>query len=141
MGLTDGLGADRRATVEARLKANLIAWLTTVRPDGQPVSVPVWFVHRDDGTIVVYSQPGAPKLANIERNDKVALGLDVTDLGRDIVRIHGTATVTPALGPADECRDYVVKYKERIGAMFGTADRFAAAFSVPVLITPTRLWG
>jgi hypothetical protein len=39
-----------------------MAWLTTVRPDGQPDSVPVWFLVRDDETILVDSQPKKIKL-------------------------------------------------------------------------------
>jgi hypothetical protein len=57
VNLTRQLPAERREHVEARLHSNLIAWLTTVRPDGQPDSVPVWFLVRDDDTILVYSQP------------------------------------------------------------------------------------
>jgi hypothetical protein len=34
--------AGRRA--EGRLREEGIAWLTTVRADGQPQSVPVWFL-------------------------------------------------------------------------------------------------
>jgi hypothetical protein len=41
MKLTSHLPDDRRAHVEGRLRANLMAWLTTVRPDGRPDSVPV----------------------------------------------------------------------------------------------------
>ena len=36
MNLTASLPADRREHVEARLHGNLMAWLTTVRPDGRP---------------------------------------------------------------------------------------------------------
>jgi hypothetical protein len=38
--LTRHLPAERREHVEARLRSNLMAWLTTVRPDGQPDSSP-----------------------------------------------------------------------------------------------------
>ncbi len=31
-------------TREARLREEVIVWLTTVRSDGQPQSVPVWFL-------------------------------------------------------------------------------------------------
>jgi PPOX class probable F420-dependent enzyme len=140
MKLTEGLPVDRRTHVEARLGSNLMAWLTTVRPDGQPVSVPVWFLLREDDSILVYSQPNKLKLRNIELNPKVAFGLDVTDLGRDVIRIEGTAERAGHIPPADKNPPYVVKYTERIGAMFGTADRFASAFSTPLLITPTRIW-
>jgi PPOX class probable F420-dependent enzyme len=140
MRLTEHLPPDRRIHVEARLHANLMAWLTTVRPDGQPVCVPVWFLLREDENIVVYSQRNKLKLRNIQQNPRVALGLDVTDLGRDVIRLDGTAQQIEDIAPADKNEQYVVKYTERIGAMFGTADKFAALFSTAVLITPTRMW-
>jgi PPOX class probable F420-dependent enzyme len=140
MKLTEHLPAERRGHVEARLHGNLMAWLTTVRPDGQPVSVPVWFLLRKDETFLVYSQPNKLKLRNLQQNPRVALGLDVTDLGRDVIRLDGTAQQVEDIPPADQNREYVAKYTERIGALFGTADRFAELFSAVLLITPTRLW-
>jgi len=139
MRLTSHLPDDRRPHVEARLRANLMAWLTTVRPDGRPDSVPVWFLLRDDETILVYSQPATVKLRNIRDNPAVALGLDVTDIGRDIIRIDGTAEHVPGFPAADQVPEYVVKYTERIGAMFGTAPQFAGQFSQALIITPRRL--
>jgi PPOX class probable F420-dependent enzyme len=128
--ITEHLPAGRREHVEARLRSNLMAWLTTVSPTGQPESVPVWFLFRDeDETVLLYSQPGKPKLRNIGQNPQVALGLDVTDIGRE----------APEAGPADEQPQYRAKYAERIGALFGDAAGFAAQFSVPVVITPRRL--
>jgi len=140
MNLTAHLPADRRQQVEARLHANLMAWLSTVSPDGQPVSVPVWFAVRADETIVIYSRPGKNKLRNLERNPLIALGLDVTDIGRDVIRIEGTAEHDPGFAPADEVPEYVAKYAERIGALFGTAREFAAQYSAPLIITPRRLF-
>ena len=139
MDLTAGLQPERRARVEARLRTNLMAWLTTVNPAGRPDSVPVWFLVRDDGTILVYSQPGKAKLRNIEANPHVSLGLDVTDIGRDIIRFEGTAMRAPGHPPADQVPEYAAKYAERIGAIFGTVERFAEAFSEAIVITPSRL--
>ena len=139
MGLTDDLPTDRRARVEARLRTNLMAWLTTVGPSGKPNSVPVWFLFRDDDSILVYSQPGKPKLRNVDANPNVALGLDVTDIGRDVIRIEGTAVRPTGHQPADRVPEYVAKYVERIGAIFGTPERFAEAFSEAIVITPSRL--
>lgn len=139
MNLTAQLTADRRAHVEGRLRSNLITWFTTVRPDGQPISVPVWFLLQDDETILIYSQPDKFKLRNIRENPKVTLGLDVTDIGRDVIRIEGTAKPAEDVPAANEHPAYVAKYAERIGTMFGTADKFAEMFSVALVITPTRL--
>jgi PPOX class probable F420-dependent enzyme len=140
MKLTSHLPDDRRAHAEGRLRANLMAWLTTVRPDGRPDSVPVWFLLRDDETILIYSQPGKIKLRNISGNPNVALGLDVTDIGRDIVRIEGTAEHVPGFPRADQVPEYVAKYTERIGAIFGTVSRFAEMYPEALIITPKRLY-
>ncbi len=129
----------RRAHVATRLQTNLMAWLTTVSPDGRPVSVPVWFLSRDDGTFLIYSQPEKAKLRHLAANPHVALGLDVTDIGRDVIRIEGTAVQVPDHPPAAAVPDYVAKYVERIGAIFDTPERFSDAFSAAVVITPTRL--
>ena len=139
MELTSQLPQGKRERVEARLRSNLIAWLTTVRPDGQPVSVPVWFLLREDGTILLYSQPGKAKLRNIVGNPRVSLTLDVTDIGRDVVRIEGTVQQLHDQPAADEEPDYLAKYLERIATVFGSPERFAELFSAALVITPSRL--
>jgi PPOX class probable F420-dependent enzyme len=116
-----------------------MAWLTTVRPDGQPISVPVWFLMRADGTILLYSQPGKEKLRNLAANPKVSLTLDVTDIGRNIVRIEGTIRQVTHEPPANEQPAYLAKYTERIAALFGTPERFAELFSAALVVTPARL--
>src|SRR5260221_10420609 len=104
-------------------------WLTTARLACQPDIMPVWFLVRDDETILVYSQPKKIKLRNISENPKVALGLDVTDIGRDIIRIDGTAELADDVPPADRQPQYAAKYAERIRATFGTPPPFSALFS------------
>ncbi len=139
MKLTSHLPSADRERVEGRLHSNLIAWLTTVRPDGQPVTVPVWFLLRDDETILLYSRPEKDKLRNIAANPKVSFALDVTDIGRNIVRLEGTARRAHDEPPANQHPAYLVKYTERMAAMFGTPEQFAALFSAALIITPTKL--
>jgi|SRR5580692_6157456 PPOX class probable F420-dependent enzyme len=139
MELTSHLPPEDRERVEDRLSHNLMAWLTTVRPDGQPISVPVWFLMRADGTILLYSQPGKEKLRNLAANPKVSLTLDVTDIGRNIVRIEGTIRQVTHEPPANEQPAYLAKYTERIAALFGTPERFAELFSAALVVTPARL--
>jgi PPOX class probable F420-dependent enzyme len=137
--LTSHLPVADRERVEARLRHNLIAWLTTVRPDGQPVSVPVWFLMREDGTILLYSRPEKAKLRNIAANPKVSLTLDVTDIGRNVVRIEGVAGPAHDQPPANQNPAYLAKYLERMEALFGSSEGFAELFSGALIITPTRL--
>ena len=139
MRLADKLDDRRRAHVEGRLRTNLMAWLTTISPLGRPHSVPVWFLVQDDDTILIYSQPGKAKLRNLATNPNVALALDVTDLGRDVIRFEGTATHVPGHPPATDVPAYLSKYVERIAAIFDTPERFARSYSEAILITPTHL--
>jgi PPOX class probable F420-dependent enzyme len=140
MDFTSQLSAGLREHVERRLRENLIAWFTSVRPSGQPDSVPLGFVVQDDDLILVYSRPGNVKLRNIAANPRVTLTLDDTALGTDVVRVEGTAKHVPDYPPAFEVQAYVAKYGEHIAsAGFGTPERFSAMFSEAIVITPTRL--
>lgn len=134
----DLLPDTRREHVTARLSSNLIAWFTTVRDDGQPTTIPVWFLAREDD-VLLYTRPGARKLRNLRQHPRAVLALDVTDLGRDNIRIEGTVATAPDELPADRNQAYGTKYLERIGAMFGDVAVFSAAFSVPLILTPTRV--
>jgi hypothetical protein len=55
------------------------------------------------------------------------------------VRIEGTARQAHDQAPAHQEPAYLAKYTERIGAMFGTPERFAELFSAALIITPARL--
>ena len=52
------------AHADRRLRSEQVAWLTTVRADGQAQSTPVWFLW-DGETFLLYSQPGAQKVRNL----------------------------------------------------------------------------
>jgi PPOX class probable F420-dependent enzyme len=127
--------AGKRA--EARLEEEEIAWLTTVRSDGQPQTVPVWFLWSDE-EILIYSQPDRRKLKNISRNPHVGLNLNSDAQGGNVVRLEGTATVADDAPPSSEVPSYVEKYRESIARIGFDVESFAQAYSVPVRIKPER---
>jgi PPOX class probable F420-dependent enzyme len=122
---------------ERRLHEEEIAWLTTVRQDGQPQSVPVWFLW-DGQTFLIYSQPGRQKLRNIDTNSHVDLNLNSNAYGGDVVRAEGVADIVEEAPPASEVPEYVEKYQTAIARIGFDPESFARAYSVPLRITPTR---
>ena len=127
---------EAHAKAEVRLRIELIAWLTTVTPEGQPQSTPVWFWW-DGGTFLLYSQPNAPKLANLAANPRVSLHLGDDGWGGDVVAFEGTAELADG-PPADEVGEYIEKYRERIEGYDWTPASFASDYSQAIRITPTR---
>jgi PPOX class probable F420-dependent enzyme len=131
--------ADRdHAHTDARLRREKVAWLTTVRRDGQPQSSPVWFLHVD-GEIVVYSKPTTQKVRNVQANPKVSLHLRDVDDGSDIVSIEGTAEIDESYASAAAIPQYVTKYRSMIKDLNMDPDSFAASYSVPIRIRPTKI--
>ncbi len=122
---------------EERLRNEEIAWLTTVRPDGQPQSVPVWFLWNGEG-FLVYSRPGVRKLRNIEANPKINLNHNSNDNGGDVVRAECVAEMLVDAPPAAEVGPYLEKYREGIARIGFDLDGFARAYSVAIRATPTR---
>jgi PPOX class probable F420-dependent enzyme len=131
--------AGRRAA--ERLRDEIIAWLITVRRDGQPQPSPVWFLWQDPD-ILMYSKPNTPKLRNLEGNPRVALHLEGNGMGGDVVVLEGIAEPDPSAPPASAVPEYVAKYRERIAALGWTLESFSADYSIPLRIRPgrARVW-
>lgn len=129
---------DVGARVAERLRADLVAWLVTVARDGTPVPTPIWFLW-DAATILVYSQPDKPKLRHIADNPRVSVALRTDEHGDDLMVVTGEASVDDAAPPADALPAYVEKYAAEIERQGFNAASFAAAYSVPIRIRPTKL--
>lgn len=128
------------ARVERRLTEEELIWLTTLNPNGRPASVPVWFLW-DGEAILIYSQPNAPKVRNIERHGQVELHFNSNAGGGDVVRIEGQAVIDRAAPPATGVPAMIEKYRAGIQRIGTTPEGFAGAYSTPVRVTPGKVRG
>jgi PPOX class probable F420-dependent enzyme len=119
-----------------RLDREPVAWLTTVTPEGQPQTFPIWFLW-EDGEIVVFSDHRAKRNANVEANPRVSFHLD-DDAGGDIVIVEGEAWIDPATPSVEEHAAYLAKYRDRIDAELGGPAEMAETYNVPIRIRPLR---
>src|SRR5256885_7555310 len=126
------------AHANERLRSEKVAWLTTVRRDGQPQSSPAWFL-QIDGEIVVYSKPTTQKVRNVRANPKVALHLRDVDEGSDIVSLEGIAEIDDSYPSAAAIPEHVKKYRAMIADLEMDPASFATAYSVPIRIRPTKI--
>ncbi|MBF6474105.1 MULTISPECIES: TIGR03667 family PPOX class F420-dependent oxidoreductase [Nocardia] len=128
------------AKVAERLNRESVLWLTTVGPTGTPQPNPVWFQWRD-GEFLIFSKPGQPKVRNIQRNPRVALNLNSTETGGDVVVLTGTARVVEQPPSAAEIASFTEKYAEGLRSIGMTDEQFYAEYSEVVRVTPDRLRG
>jgi PPOX class probable F420-dependent enzyme len=127
----------RHRKILNRLRDEIIIWLTTVRADGKPQSVPVWFVW-DGESFRMFSEPGKPKLDNIRKNPRVGLHLQATETGSDVVIFEGEAEILDG-PPATELSEYIQKYSEKIDEYGWNPEGFARDYSEPVRVWPEKL--
>ncbi|HET8846250.1 MAG TPA: TIGR03667 family PPOX class F420-dependent oxidoreductase [Ktedonobacteraceae bacterium] len=126
------------AHIDQRLRENVIGWLTTVRPDGRPHAVAVWFLW-DGETILIFSKPNQQKLRNLQNNPNVLLLIDDTHQGSDPISVEGTATLLKPSEVDITLDAYVKKYGEHIKRIGYTPETMARAYSEGIRIVPTRI--
>ena len=128
----------KQAHMDARLRTEPTIWLCSVRPNGRPHLVPVWFTW-DGETITIFSQPGNQKLHNVEHNPSVILALDTADEGFDMVQIEGHAELLDDPMVTPEMPAYADKYREMAAQRMGIGmDIYARQVSQAIRVTPTR---
>ncbi len=65
-----------------------VVWVSTVRPDGTPHIVPIWFWW-DGEALLVFSKPDAQKIRNLRVNPAVMLALGDAEEDFDVGLIRG----------------------------------------------------
>ncbi len=139
------------AHVEQRLRTDPLVWLITVRPDGRPHVVPVWFFW-DGETFLIFSEPNKPKVRNLRQNPNVTLALDgAGNLGWDVVVVEGTAELLNETSLSLLMANYPAfaeKYNALLQSIYeaGLANKdrdlqaLATDYSQPIRVTPTKFW-
>jgi PPOX class probable F420-dependent enzyme len=128
------------ARVRQRLTDEQVIWLTTVSRDGTPQPIPVWFVWEGDDTVLVYNRRDARRLSRLQERSPVALHLNSTPQGSDVVVLTGTAEVLESPALLDNAA-YLDKYADGVVRVSGSAEAFAADYSIPVRIHITHVRG
>ena len=89
--------------------------IATVREDGSPHVVPIWFI-LEDGDIVFTTWHESVKLRNLASNSRAAMAVDLEEPPYAYVSVEGTISISDDL---DELKDYAT----RIGGRYMGADR------------------
>lgn len=123
--------------LEARLQDEQVAWLTTVRPDGAPHLVPVWFLW-DGASFLVFSKPAARKVRNIAVEGRVMLAVGEPRDDFDVQLIEGQARL---LNERAECyvdERLTDKYGAWMSAIGLSLEEYATTYSRVIRVVPTR---
>ena len=133
------LNTEFGSQVNQRLREEEVIWLITVAPDGTPHPNPVWFCW-DGQDIILYSQPSAYRIRNLQLNPKASLHLQGADpMGEGVVIIYGEASMDPDYQRPHS--GYAKKYRKYLPEMNVTQEQWAATYSVEIRIKPTRVRG
>ncbi len=133
----ENLTTEQRGRVEDRLRSDGIVWIGTVRDDGQPHLVPVWFLW-EGATAPIFSKPDQ-KVRNLRHNPRPTLHFNSTSEGGDVVVLEGEAELleqpsAEVVGPA-----YVEKYAEGIRSLGMTPESMAAEYHQPIRFRPAKV--
>ena len=130
------------ARLDRFLSSEPVVWLSTVRPDGAPHLVPIWFTW-DGSSLLVFSKPGAQKVRNLRANPVAMLalgepaGVEQAREAADVALAEARVELFDA--PATELPDaHITKYADRMAALGLSPEAFIATYSQVLRITPTR---
>lgn len=127
-------------SIEDRLRTEPTVWLSSLRPDGRPHVVPVWF-NWDGAVFDLFSKPHAQKVRNVASHPDVMLAVGRPAEEWDVELVEGTAAVLPMPTGEVITQSMFDKYRELMARAALDRDTFVGTYSQPLRITPTRFLG
>lgn len=127
--------------VLGQLDDDQIIWLASVRPDGRPHNVPIWFLWHDE-TVLILSEERTQKIRNLRHSGAVVLSLETGDAGEEVAFFDGTAEISPEPAAAWLPRigeRYAAKYADGLGRQGNTLEQMAVTYTQVIVVTPTKL--
>jgi PPOX class probable F420-dependent enzyme len=101
---------------DPRLLTDRNVWLATVRPNGKPHLIPIWFVWHN-ARFYICTQGDSVKIKNIQANPRVSVSLED---GNKPAVAEGTAVLSKRPYPDDIAALFQQKYNWDINAESGT---------------------
>jgi len=125
------------ARIDRLLRSEPVVWMSTVRPDGVPHLIPIWFSW-DGDAILIASKPHAQKVRNIRENPVVMLAIGRPDEDFDVGLLEGRAELLDM--PSSELlpASHLAKYRASMAAIGLTPEEFLATYTQVIRIVPTR---
>ncbi len=128
-----------KSALDAFLGEARIGKLVTLRPDGSPTVVPIWYAW-DGASATIFTSRTSAKVRRIEADPRVALSVEEPAGKQEAwVTIEGIASIEQQ-GGIGLARELIVRYysPERAAATLPSWEKSAADWVV-IRITPTRI--
>jgi PPOX class probable F420-dependent enzyme len=122
------------------LEQEPVVWLSTVRPEGDPHLVPIWFWW-DGEALLVFSKPNAQKVRNLRANPSVMLALGDAEDDFDVGMFQGRAELLDRPTEKVLPMAHLAKYADELAATGLTPTEYAATYSQVIRIVPQGFLG
>ena len=132
--------------IQRFLATRHVVVLATLRADGAPLAMPMWFLH-DQSELAMVSVEGTQKVRNVRRDPRVCVvaeaGGDPADSGgvRGVAVVGRVEFISDAAGRRALAERFLAKYHPRVEGLWG--GRVMPPNRIVFRIVPTRVrsWG
>jgi PPOX class probable F420-dependent enzyme len=128
---------DAATRIDRLLRDEPVVWLSTVRPDGRPHLVPIWFSW-DGERLFIASKPQARKVGNMRENPQVMLALGDAEEDFDVGLIEAHAELPEATTTELMPKDHLSKYRDQLARIGLDAEGYASTYSQPIIVRPSK---